>query len=285
MKSRINFSTLLGIGAAGAVIWYGVLAGTVRKEIFWDGHALILVVGGTFAAALIAFPLSQFRDLWTFFTAGALFPTEKAHSKTIEHIMLLANRPDLANIDPTIRMQFHPFLLEGYTLMRKQEWSTLEYRAILMNRNQRFKERYSMDAKTLTALAKFPPAFGLLGATTGMIAMMTGLGPGGKDTIGPAMAIALVATFWGIAVANFVLLPLADHATRLNNEDARLRLMIATGLTLIQQQSRPAALYEHMIGFLPVFDRMEPGLKLALQMAENTHKKQEASARLTGAAS
>jgi chemotaxis protein MotA len=284
MKSRINFSVLMGIGAAGMVLWYGVLAGTVRKEIFWDPHALILVLGGTFAAAFIAFPASQFRDLWTFFTSGALFPTDKAHMRTIEHIMGLAHRPDPAQIDPTIRLQFHPYLLEGYTLMRKQDWDPLEYRAILLNRNQRFKERYSLDAKALTALAKFPPAFGLLGATTGMIAMMSGLGPGGKDSIGPAMAVALVATFWGIAVANFVLLPLADHANRLNGEDARLRLMIATGLTLIQQGTRPAALYEHMIGFLPVFDRISPNLKLALQLADNHYKKQEA-ARITGAAS
>ena len=220
-----------------------------------------------------------------FFTAGALFPTEKAHAKTIEHIMLLAHRPDLASVDPTVRMQFHPFLLEGYTLMRKQELDPLEYRAILINRNQRFKERYTGDTKALTALAKFPPAFGLLGATTGMIAMMTGLGPGGKETIGPAMAVALVATFWGIAVANFILLPLADHADRLNAEDARLRLLIATGLTLIHQQSRPAALYEHMIGFLPVFDRMSPHLKVALQLAENTYKKQDQARSITGAAS
>jgi len=284
MKSRINLSTFLGLGAAGAVLWYGVFAGTVRKDIFWDPHALILVLGGTFAAACIAFPMSQFRDLWTFFSAGALFPTEKAHLKTIEHILLLSPRPDLATIDPTVRLRFHPYLLEGYILMRKQEWDPLEYRALLMNRNQRFKERYGMDAKTLTALAKFPPAFGLLGATTGMIAMMTGLGPGGKETIGPAMAVALVATFWGIAIANFILLPLADHANRLNTEDARLRLMIATGLTLIHQGSRPAALYEHMIGFLPVSERSEPALRLSLQIAENTVKKQD-TPKISGVAS
>lgn len=283
MKSRINFTTLLGIGAAGAVLWYGVLAGTVRKEIFIDPHALILVLGGTLAAAFIAFPLSTFRDLWTFFTSAALFPTEKAHLKTIEHIMTLAHKPELAAIDPTVRMQFHPYLLEGYALMRKQDWSPEEFRSLLGNRNQRFKERYALDSKALTALAKFPPAFGLLGATTGMIAMMSGLGAGGRDSIGPAMAVALVATFWGIAVANFVLLPLADHSTRLNGEDARLRLMIATGLCLIHQDARPAALYEHLIGFLPVFDRMNPALRLALQVADNNGKKSEA-AKLTGAA-
>ena len=80
MKSRINLSTLFGIAGAGVVLWYGVLAGTVRKDIFVDPHALILVLGGTLAAALIAFPMSTFRDLWGFARWGlpAALPPEPA---------------------------------------------------------------------------------------------------------------------------------------------------------------------------------------------------------------
>jgi chemotaxis protein MotA len=285
MKSRINLSTFLGLIAAFCVIWFGVIAGNSRKEIFLDSHALILVLGGTFAAALIAFPLSQFRDLWTFFSMGALFPPEKGFTKTISHLMILSSRPLLANVDATIRETFHPFLLEGYTLMRKQEWDPGEFRLLLHGRNQRFKERYSLDAKALTALAKFPPAFGLLGATTGMIAMMTHLGAAGKDSIGPAMAIALVATFWGIALANLIILPLADHCTRLNQEDARLRLMIATGLALIHQGHRPSAVFEHLIGFLPVSERSNPTLHHALMAAESDSKRDESHIKLTGTGS
>lgn len=272
MKSRINGSTILGLVAAFLVIWFGVIAGTARKEIFLDKHALILVLGGTFAAALIAFPISQMRDLWSFFSMGAMFPPDKGFVKTIGHLMMLSTRPLLANVDPAVRQTIHPYLLEGYTLMRKQEWDSAEFRMILHSRNQRVKERYGGDAKALTALAKFPPAFGLLGATTGMIAMMTSLGESGKDSIGPAMAVALVATFWGIALANLVFLPLADHCTRLNTEDARLRLMIATGLALIHQEQRPAVVFEHLIGFLPVAERGDPALQQALIAAESSHK-------------
>jgi chemotaxis protein MotA len=283
MKSRINGSTILGLIAAFLVIWFGVIAGSARKDIFLDNHALILVLGGTAAAALIAYPLSTFRDLWSFFTMGALFPPDKGFVKTINHLMLLSSRPLLANVDPAMRQNFHPFLIEGYNLMRKQEWESAEFRMLLHGRNQRVKERYGWDAKVLAALAKFPPAFGLLGATTGMITMMSRLGEAGKDSIGPAMAVALVATFWGIAIANLIFLPLADHCSRLNSEDARLRLMIATGLALIHQEQRPSVVFEHLIGFIPTSERGRSDLQQALLAAESSHK--VTNLKLTGTGS
>jgi chemotaxis protein MotA len=268
VKSKVNVTTFLGMFVAGVVVYKGVISGAVRKDIFLDSHALILVLGGTLAAALIAYPRRQFADLFSFITQGALVPSEKNTVKVAEQILLLSYRPELAKVDPHLRNKFHPFLLEGYALMESQEWTGAEYRMILQSRIRSYKERYGLDAKALTALAKYPPAFGLLGATAGMIAMMSNLGPSGRDSIGPAMAVALVATFWGIAIANFVLLPLADHVNRLNAEDAKIRLMIATGLSLIQQGTRPSALFEHLISFAPPYERTDERLKAACSMAE-----------------
>lgn len=264
----MNFTTFTGIASAVAVIWYGVLAHTARPEIFLDSHAIILVLGGTLAAALMAYPLKQYRELFSFLVMGALFPPKKSHSKTIEHLIALSARPDLAAFSAQEK-DVHPYLLEGYVLMQKEQLTAEEFRMILASRHQRFKERYAWDAKVLNSLAKFPPAFGLLGATTGMIAMMSNLGASGKDSIGPSMAIALVATFWGIALANLVFLPLADHANRVNAEDARLRLMISTGLALIHQGTRPSVLLEHLLGFLPVAERNNPRFGQAVFLAQN----------------
>ena len=252
----MNFSTVTGLIVAGVVVWFGVLAPAAKPQIFLDSHALILVFGGTLAAALIAFPLKQFRELMSFVFMAALMPPKKQFGKTIEHILSLYNTPEPQSIKEAGGM--HPYLLEGYLLMHREELSTEELKMILHSRHQRFKERYAWDAKTLLSLAKFPPAFGLLGATTGMIAMMTGLGVNGKDSIGPSMAIALVATFWGIGLANLIFLPLADHAQKINSDDARLRLMISTGLVLIHQRTNPSVVLEHLIGFLPVHERVNP---------------------------
>lgn len=264
----MNVGVVLGFALAGAVVYFGVLGPAARPAIFLDSHALILVLGGTLASALVAFPLKQFNNLFNFVILGALMPSKKSHVRALEHLMILAPRPDLASIDESVRKEMHHYLIEGYLLSLRGDLTTAEYKMILQGRHQRAKERYGMDYKVLNAIAKFPPAFGLLGATAGMIAMMTNLGAAGKDAIGPSMAIALVATFWGIALANLVLLPLADHAMRLNHEDAQLRLMISTGLVLIHEQVRPQVLLEHLIGFLPVTERSNPRFSQLLARAK-----------------
>src|SRR5690606_24892973 len=116
----------------------------------------------------------------------------------------------------------HRFAREAFNLSKQEYLSEAQLKSLLLKRNEYFKLQYKDDARVLTALGKFPPAFGLLGATTGMIVMMTNLGTD-QSKIGSAMAVALVATFWGIAVANLVILPMADYAFKNAEEDQRVR--------------------------------------------------------------
>ncbi len=263
----MNLNALFGLLAAVSIVWFGVVSPAAHPSIFADHHALILVFGGTLAAALIAFSNQQLRDLAHFLLLGMFFPPKKLTAKTIEHLFILAKWPALSSLD---HKDYHPFLLEAYTLALRDDLKAPELKLILHTRMQKFRERYSWDVKTLTALAKFPPAFGLLGATTGMIAMMTGLGgAAGQENIGPAMAVALVATFWGIAIANLVLLPLADRASRLNYEDQQLREMIAGGILLIQQEASPSLLFEYLIGFMTMKERSDVQVIQSILAARN----------------
>lgn len=103
---------------------------------------------------------------------------------------------------------------------------------------------------------KFPPGLGLLGASSGMIEMMVGLNSSGMDGIGNAMAVALVATFWGIAIANFVFLPLADYAARVASEDFFTRSLVVHGISLIKQGMAPKIIAETLISQLAIRDQV-----------------------------
>ncbi len=264
----MNFNSLFGFSAAFAIIWFGVISPSAKPQIFLDHHALILVFGGTIAAALIAYPVSQFRSLFQFVLMGVLFPPKKKIVKTVEQLLTLSRRPPMTSFNQPHK-EFHPFLLEGYSLALRSDLSPAELKLILQTRMQKFRERYMWDAKALAGLAKFPPAFGLLGATTGMIAMMSNLGADAQKTIGPAMAIALVATFWGIAFANLILLPLSDHALKANADDHHLREMIAGALLLIHQSATVAVLYEYLIGFVPMKERLDQSVMQSILEARN----------------
>lgn len=111
--------------------------------------------------------------------------------------------------------------------------------------------RHEEDADIFKALAKFPPAFGLLGAVIGMISLMQNLG--GADAmqkVGPSMAIALVATMYGIAVANFIFLPIGENLAKANRMDSIIRHMVIDGFKLIRQKKHPLVVEESIKSYL-----------------------------------
>jgi chemotaxis protein MotA len=243
----MNKSAWSGLLIAWAVLYFGVFKGTQNPALFLDSHALILVLGGTLAATLIAFPFNRLLQIRDMILLGVLFKRQAPHLKIAEEILdasvtIKAAGPEAVRALPK---PAHPFMSEAYYFLSRKHLDAFELKNLLMKRSDFFKKRYLQDYKTLNALGKFPPAFGLLGATTGMITMMTQLS-GSTDQIGPAMATALVATFWGIAVANLLILPLADYAHRVVQEDQTLRMLIIEGVLAIRENQPPIIIFERM---------------------------------------
>ncbi len=253
----MNISTILGFVSAGLVLWFGVLSSTPNPKLFLDPHALILVVGGTIAASMIAFPIRKLLSFFNFFFSGVLLKRKVSAPIIGEQIFRSYSFLKEAKLDQFFaNTHYHPFLVESVKLISKNEFEDHELDEILETRIEQVKNDYQSDAKILNAIAKFPPAFGLLGASTGMIVMMTRLGSGGASTIGPAMAIALVATFWGIAVANMVFLPLSDYANKVAFEEVNQRKMIADAVRAMNKHCTFAFLIEKTLGHVPISERM-----------------------------
>lgn len=253
----MNISSLVGFILAGIIVWLGAISRSPKPQIFFDAHALIIVVGGTIAAGLIAFPLRRILNLVDLVLLGVLFK-KKPSDTVIVNELIEAAAIGKENLDVRLNRRDipHYFIREGYYLISEGLLTDDELLDVLSKRSETFRRTYLSDAKMLTALAKFPPAFGLLGASTGMINMMTNLGKNGTDSIGPAMGIALVATFWGIALANLVLLPLADYASKLNTEDQNTRQIIIEGLMMIKRGFNETVVARALIGMLPIGERV-----------------------------
>jgi chemotaxis protein MotA len=246
-----------GVFIALAVLYFGVFRTAPNPAIFLDSHAIILVLGGTLAVTLIAFPLQKLEDIVSLIIFGVLKKKKATALEQAKDLVRLANlrfANQPINISNTEK---HPFMREALHLLVKEHLDADELKSVLVKRSDFFKKKYTEDAKTLNAIGKFPPAFGLLGASTGMIAMMANIGQGQQDKIGDAMAIALVATFWGIAIANFILLPLADFASRVVIEDQHVRYMIIDGIVLIRKGEDPRVVMEKLLAYLPPHYRTE----------------------------
>jgi chemotaxis protein MotA len=254
----MNINLILGLLIGLWVVADGVIRRSANPSLFFDVHAILIVGLGTIAAALIASPPGRLRAIAKFIITGAFFRKERSKSYLIKTLISAhAHILRTGSSRVVISEEIHPFLKEGIDLIREGHLNSEEFKEVLELRVNHFKRSYGEDAKSIAAIAKFPPAFGLLGAASGMISLMSQLGSGGKESIGPAMATAMVATFWGVGVANFLLLPLSDYANRLGMEDVEIRNLMVHGLLLIHQREKPMVLKEKLVSFLRINEREE----------------------------
>jgi chemotaxis protein MotA len=258
MKRALNFTTIVGFLIALKVVWSAAISPAPRPSIFLHPHALGLVFGGTLAVLLIVFPFNRLRRLYKRFGKRILLRPEKQHQALVAELVAAAaevQTKGAASLEK--RVPTHPYLLEGYLLIWEDFLSLPELEEVLRARSEFYEREGESELKILHSVGKFPPAFGLLAATTGMIAMMSDLGRSGQESIGPAMAIALVGTFWGIALSNLLLMPLAEYGQRIAEEEAETRALILDGLLLIKRKESPAFVAEKLNSFLEPEQRLK----------------------------
>ncbi|MGH1468765.1 MAG: motility protein A [Bdellovibrionales bacterium] len=250
-----KFGLLLALG----VFLLIALTSTKDPTVFLDWHAAVIVIGGTLAAALLSFSLGKMGQLFKVFSVKVLKGTEESYAEIVNEIVELSqgHRSDSNYLAANIENIKHPFLKEGIQLMLDGGLTEKEIDALLMKRAKTHHIRYEEDAHMFTTLAKFPPAFGLLGAVVGIVSLMQGLG--GADaikTVGPAMATALIATLYGIAVANFIFIPIGENLSKFNRQDKIIRQMILDGLKMIRTKKHPLLVGESVRSYLLPGERM-----------------------------
>ncbi len=254
----MNFSSILGLGIALVVFVGGVVSSTTNWKIYLNPHAFFIVFGGTLAATLVSFPLSHLFKISKIFFRKIVGKHGAPHLRVIEEIVQLSqgsqtNDEFLRQNQETIK---NHFLKEAVQIQMAGGIPNKTIDEILKKRAEVYYVRYEEEANMFKTMARFPPAFGLLGAVVGMIALMTGLGsPDSFKQIGPAMAMAMVATMYGIALANFLFIPLGENLSKLNKEDHLMRNIVIDGLKLLRERQHPLIVEEHLKSYLLVAER------------------------------
>lgn len=249
----MNFSSLFGITLGLLVLGFAIFDSSKNTEIFLNSHAIAIVIGGTLAATLISFPLRTILTLVKVFVRQIFAPRGRAFQQVIQEIVGLAkgHRSDpqyLANNVTKIRTFF---LKEAIEMLVQGGIPVAELEVILKRRAITHFRRYEEEAEIFKVMAKFPPAFGLLGTTLGMIGLMQTLGSqNSAQLIGPAMATGLTATFYGIAMANFIFIPMAENLVKMTREDKIIREMVIDGIMLIVEKQHPVIVEEHLKSYL-----------------------------------
>lgn len=249
----MNLSGLFGIISALTVVYFVVHGAAKNSSVFLDTHGIIIVLGGTFTVALLCFPFSRLFGAVKIVLKKLLGKIDNDYDAMIE---VITNTSQIYRTNPKASLEqipksAHQFFHEGMTMLVEYGFNAEDLDNILQNSIDGKKKRDHDDTKVWHTVSRFPPAFGLLGATVGMISLLQTLGePGAQDRVGPAMATALVATFYGLVLANLVFIPMAEKLGEVASEDIVMRNLIKEGILLIQEKRHPLLISEYLRSFL-----------------------------------
>ena len=175
-------------------------------DVYWDYVAFSVVVLGTFSVMLITFPAAPMRLLFVRFAQKFLLPSNsvKKHIEIcleVHQVRSFKRKP--GSIEEKLLQDGLEMISLGMTKERVVD--------VISQRFETYSKRINMLSAWMKRGAKYPPAFGLAGTVIGLIHLMRGISTGidPKET-GLRMAIALVATFYGLLISNLLLNPLGE---------------------------------------------------------------------------
>lgn len=191
----------------GLIIFLLVIAHTasgVDLSHYLNEHSFIVVFGGTIAVFFIGAPFTVVRSV--FRNVLALFRKRLRLEDSHSELMNLAkNRGSVtASTDPLI----------NYAIGQWEKGiDASTFIALISQYRDKLETEDAESVAALNALAKYPPALGMMGTVIGMISLFATLGSSNKGGLGPALATAMTATFYGLVTANGLLSPLVDRIT------------------------------------------------------------------------
>lgn len=255
----MNIFSILGLMIATGVILAGLRLSTNNMIIFLDYPSMFIVIGGTFAATSISMSLDKITSLFKIFIKHISGRSNVNFDQEITKIMGLCEAYRKGeSLEVLANKVEEPFLKESLLLAHDGILDKESLLTLLQGRIEKMNDLRIEDAVKLKSLGKYPPAFGMMGTTIGMIVLLSNLG--GEDAIkmiGPAMSVCLLTTLYGVIIANLFFLPVSENLL----EAARLihlkEIVYFEGISNILNKTNPVIVAENLNSFLPPAKRLD----------------------------
>jgi chemotaxis protein MotA len=246
----IDITTVFGIIFSGIILYYGVIEGA-GANLFFNINAIVIVIGGTLVATIITIPVKMISGLLKAFIGLFFEPYIESTHKTIQKFVRyseIAISQGIENISdsPEFKIE-NNFIKKGLTMVvdgRKEDF----IRDVLESHITETLSRHQMISDTFLTMSSFAPTFGLLGTVIGIIRVLQSLSD--PKNIGSDMAIALLSTFYGIALANFILTPLAGKLKIRSIFEKKHKQLIIEGTICLHQEMLPIMVKQRLEAFL-----------------------------------
>jgi chemotaxis protein MotA len=245
----LDLSSIIGLvlGISAVLLGQALEGGSIRSIL--QPTAAMIVFGGTIGATLAGFPLSAAKAA----AAGVvkvLFggpAREGEYIKEITGYAAKARKNGIISLEADIKTTKDPFLRKALRfVVDGVEPKVLQ--GILETEIGKLDEEGEMPAKFFEAAGGFAPTIGILGAVLGLIQVMQNLSDPSK--LGEGIAVAFVATVYGVGSANLVFLPFAGKLKYRHKKEIAIKGMMLEGILAMQAGEHPQIIEERLKAYV-----------------------------------
>ncbi len=236
----------------GMVLIVGAIIGSILVSsdlmTFFDVPSLLVVGLGVMGAIFVKWPLETVTSL-TQFIMKAIIYTPSDPKETIEKIGELAETARRESVFALEKAPIDDVFMKKAMVLAADNRPPEVIESILQLEIDAMKERHATGINVLDGMAADGPAFGMIGTLIGLVIMLKNLSD--PSAIGPAMAVALLTTFYGSVLANTFALPFKNKiSVRSEQEIVKMNIIIAGTLGIVAGEN-PRLIKEKLSSFLP----------------------------------
>ena len=250
----MDFATIIGLATASLVVFLGI--GPSNITAFIDLPSVYIVIGGSCAATLAAFPaskvLASIAVLKNAFLINVKSPVDVI--KQLVEFAEQARREGILALESRASEIKDEFLKKGIQLAVDGTEPDL-IKEILSTEISFMESRHGDGAKIFDFLAAMGPSFGMIGTLVGLVLMLGNMSD--IESIGPNMAVALITTLYGSILANAFCLPIVEKLKTYSRKEILIKELMLEGIMSLQSGDNPRIVEQKLTSFL------EPSLRLA----------------------
>ncbi|WP_301109692.1 flagellar motor stator protein MotA [Sporosarcina sp.] len=251
----MDLSTVVGLVVGLVALLVGMTLKGVTPDALINPAAILIIIGGTVAAVVIAFPMNELKRVPKLFKI--IFTQQKLTSDA-DLIRLFSSWADVARREGLLALEAKtdeiedPFLKSGLGLAI--DGQNADYiRDVLSEEVEAMQERHSVGALIFSQAGTYAPTLGVLGAVVGLIAALSDMN--NMDALGYAISAAFVATLLGIFTGYVLWHPFSNKLVRKSKEEVRQKIMVIEGILSVLEGEAPRVIEQKLASYLSVEDR------------------------------
>lgn len=237
MDFGFYFGIIFGIGSlvASVIVEKGSLAAYVNIGAF------IIIIGGTLGATVISVGVNEINRLPAVLRVASRGGEQYESDDFIDTIIRfarIARKEGLLALEPLLDDARDPFLKKGLQMV-VDGLSADHITDIMEAELVSLRRRHAAAAEMFQKMGGYAPTMGIIGTVLGLVNMLISLGEGNSAGLGSAVAVAFIATFYGIFSANLIFLPIASNLMRKSEREVAYKQIIIEGVLDLQCGENP----------------------------------------------